>query len=152
MNKISKIGKVITLVVTCLGSLMVLLDATIVVTALPTIQSSLHTNLSDLQWAVDTYTLSFAALMLTAPSGCKKPSASLDWQPEDKPGPRSEAIKASMGAAIPFCAWSVAISCLIPPSHGSWASIISTHRHAGGIPLELRRMGGHPAGGGVTIF
>ena len=66
MNKTSKIGKVITLVVTCLGSLMVLLDTTIVVTALPTIQSSLHTNLSDLQWAVDAYTLSFAALMLTA--------------------------------------------------------------------------------------
>lgn len=66
MNKTRKVGKAITLVVTCLGSLMVLLDATIVVTALPTIQSSLHTNLSDLQWAVSTYTLSFAALMLTA--------------------------------------------------------------------------------------
>jgi EmrB/QacA subfamily drug resistance transporter len=56
---------VITLVVTCLGTFMVLLDTTIVATALPTIQSSLHAQLSDLQWAVDAYTLPFAALMLT---------------------------------------------------------------------------------------
>jgi DHA2 family methylenomycin A resistance protein-like MFS transporter len=44
---------------------MVLLDTTIIVTALPTIQSSLHTNLSDLQWAIDAFTLPFATLMLT---------------------------------------------------------------------------------------
>lgn len=54
-----------TLVVTCLGTLLVLVDTTIVVTALPTIQSHLHANLSDLQWAVDAFTLTFAALMLT---------------------------------------------------------------------------------------
>ena len=58
-------SKVITLIVTCLGSFMVLLDTTIIVTALPTIQSHLHANLSDLQWAVDAFTLPFAALMLT---------------------------------------------------------------------------------------
>lgn len=66
MNRTRNVGKAITLTVTCLGSLMVLLDATIVVTALPTIQNSLHTNLSDLQWAISAYTLSFATLMLTA--------------------------------------------------------------------------------------
>ena len=66
MSTIHRVSPVITLVVTCLGSFMVLLDGTIVVTALPTIQSHLHTNLSDLQWVVDAYTLSFAALMLTA--------------------------------------------------------------------------------------
>jgi EmrB/QacA subfamily drug resistance transporter len=53
-----------TLIVTCLGTFLVLLDASIVVTALPTIQMELHTNLSDLQWAVDAFTLPFAALML----------------------------------------------------------------------------------------
>lgn len=57
--------KVITLLVTCLGTLMVLVDTTIVVTALPTIQKSLQANLSDLQWTVDAFTLPFAALMLT---------------------------------------------------------------------------------------
>ncbi len=57
---------VITLVVTCLGLFMVLLDASIVNVALPTIQTDLHANLSGLQWVVDAYTLPFAALMLTA--------------------------------------------------------------------------------------
>ena len=56
----------ITLAVTCLGSFVVLLDASIVVTALPTIQNHFHANLSDLQWVVDAFTLPFAALMLTA--------------------------------------------------------------------------------------
>jgi len=45
---------------------MVLLDASIVTIALPTIQIDLHANLADLQWAVDAYTLPLAALMLTA--------------------------------------------------------------------------------------
>ena len=65
MSTTHRSRKVITLVVTCLGSFMVLLDTSIVVTALPTIQSSFHANLADLQWAVDAFTLSFAALMLT---------------------------------------------------------------------------------------
>ncbi len=65
MSTTHRASKVITLVVTCLGTFMVLLDTTIIVTALPTIQSHLHTNLSDLQWAVDAFTLPFAALMLT---------------------------------------------------------------------------------------
>ena len=65
MSEVPRTHKLITLVVTCLGTFMVLLDTTIVVTALPTIQSSLHANLSDLQWAVDAYSLPFAALMLT---------------------------------------------------------------------------------------
>jgi EmrB/QacA subfamily drug resistance transporter len=55
----------ITLVVTCLGFFMVLLDSTIVIVALPTIQFSLHARLSDMQWAIDAYTLPYAAFMLT---------------------------------------------------------------------------------------
>src|SRR5258708_8916665 len=51
---------------------MVLLDTSIVVTALPTIQSSFHANLSDLQWAVDAFTLPFAALMLTGGTLCDR--------------------------------------------------------------------------------
>jgi MFS family permease len=58
--------QVITLLVTCFGLFMVLLDASIVNVALPTIQADLHANLSDLQWVVDAYTLPFAALLLTA--------------------------------------------------------------------------------------
>ena len=66
MSNTSQAKKVITLVVACLGSLIVLVDTTIVATALPTIQNSLHADLSGLQWAVDAYTLAFAALMLTS--------------------------------------------------------------------------------------
>ena len=66
MSTIPRKRSMITLVVTCLGFFMVLLDASIVTVALPTIQVDLHTNLSDLQWAVDAYTLPIAALMLTA--------------------------------------------------------------------------------------
>jgi EmrB/QacA subfamily drug resistance transporter len=66
MSTTLRTGRVITLVVTCLGSFMILLDASIVVLALPRIQVDLHANLSDLQWVVDAYTLPFAVLMLTA--------------------------------------------------------------------------------------
>ena len=65
MSEVLRTNRVITLIVTCLGNFMVLLDTTIIVTALPTIQSHLHTNLSDLQWVADAFTLSFAALLLT---------------------------------------------------------------------------------------
>jgi MFS family permease len=44
---------------------MVLLGGSIVVVGLPTSQADLHTQLSDLQWTVDGYTLPFAALMLS---------------------------------------------------------------------------------------
>jgi EmrB/QacA subfamily drug resistance transporter len=59
-------ARALTLLVTSLGSFMVLLDGSIVLVALPTIQSDLHARVADLQWTVDAYTLPFAALMLTA--------------------------------------------------------------------------------------
>jgi DHA2 family methylenomycin A resistance protein-like MFS transporter len=66
MSTTHRTSQVITLLVTCFGLFMVLLDASIVNVALPTIQADLHANLSDLQWVVDAYTLPFAALLLTA--------------------------------------------------------------------------------------
>jgi len=66
MNTTHRKSLVITLVVTCLGSFMILLDISIVTLALPRIQADLHTGLSDLQWIIDAYTLPFAVLMLTA--------------------------------------------------------------------------------------
>ncbi len=47
-----------------LGTFMLLVDITIVVVALPDIRSSLHTSFSDVQWTVDAYSLSLAALLL----------------------------------------------------------------------------------------
>jgi EmrB/QacA subfamily drug resistance transporter len=66
MSTTNRRRQVITLAVSCLGTFMVLLDASIVVLALPTIQTALHAKLSDLQWTVDAYTLPFAALLLIA--------------------------------------------------------------------------------------
>src|SRR5215472_14179458 len=66
MSTTPRTSQVITLLVTCFGLFMVLLDASIVNVALPTIQADLHANLSDLQWVIDAYTLPLAALMLTA--------------------------------------------------------------------------------------
>lgn len=57
-----------TLLATSFGFIVVQLDVTIVNVALPEIGSSLRTGVSGLQWVVDAYTLSFAALLLTAGS------------------------------------------------------------------------------------
>jgi MFS family permease len=57
-----------TLLTAALGVFMLLLDITIVNVALPDIQRQLHGSLSDLQWVIDAYALSLAALLLTAGS------------------------------------------------------------------------------------
>src|SRR4051812_3161269 len=57
-----------TLVAVCTGVFMLLLDITIVNVALPDIQTELDATLSDLQWVIDAYALSLAALLLTAGS------------------------------------------------------------------------------------
>src|SRR5689334_23243875 len=57
-----------TLTAVCTGVFMLLLDITIVNVALPDIQSQLNASLSDLQWVIDAYALSLAALLLTAGS------------------------------------------------------------------------------------
>jgi EmrB/QacA subfamily drug resistance transporter len=61
-------GKWWTLVAVCTGVFMLLLDITIVNVALPDIQRDLHASLSDLQWVIDAYALTLAALQLTAGS------------------------------------------------------------------------------------
>src|SRR5580692_1263283 len=58
----------VTLLICCVGSFMVLLDVSIVNTALPSIQRDLHASFSGLQWVVDAYTLAFAVLLLSAGS------------------------------------------------------------------------------------
>ncbi len=57
-----------TLIAVCVGTFMLLIDVTIVNVALPSIQSSLHSSFSDLQWVVDAYSLMLAALLLTTGS------------------------------------------------------------------------------------
>ncbi|HEY7042844.1 MAG TPA: MFS transporter, partial [Nocardioidaceae bacterium] len=57
-----------TLTAVCTGVFMLLLDITIVNVALPDIQSAFGASLSDLQWIIDAYALTLAALLLTAGS------------------------------------------------------------------------------------
>jgi EmrB/QacA subfamily drug resistance transporter len=57
-----------TLIAVCTGVFMLLLDVTIVNVALPQIERAFNANLSDLQWVIDAYALTLAALLLTAGS------------------------------------------------------------------------------------
>jgi EmrB/QacA subfamily drug resistance transporter len=57
-----------TLITVSVATFMLLLDITVVNTALPAIQADLHASFTDLQWVIDAYTLSLAALVLTAGS------------------------------------------------------------------------------------
>jgi EmrB/QacA subfamily drug resistance transporter len=57
-----------TLVAVCTGVFMLLLDITIVNVALPDIQRAFSASLSDLQWVIDAYALTLAALLLTSGS------------------------------------------------------------------------------------
>jgi EmrB/QacA subfamily drug resistance transporter len=52
--------------VLCLSLLIVVIDNTILNTALPTLARRLHAGTTDLQWIVDAYTLTFAALLVCA--------------------------------------------------------------------------------------
>jgi EmrB/QacA subfamily drug resistance transporter len=54
-----------TLAAVAFGLFMIMLDNTIVNVALPTIQSSLHLEISELEWVVTGYALTFGAFMLT---------------------------------------------------------------------------------------
>ncbi len=57
-----------TLIAVCTGVFMLLLDVTIVNVALPQIEAAFKASLSDLQWVIDAYALTLAALLLTAGS------------------------------------------------------------------------------------
>jgi EmrB/QacA subfamily drug resistance transporter len=54
----------VTLVLVCLAQFMVILDATIVNVALPTIQRELDFSQADLQWVINGYTLTFGGFLL----------------------------------------------------------------------------------------
>ena len=54
------------LAVLCLSLLVVVIDNTVLNTALPTLARSLHAGTSSLQWVTDAYSLVFAAMLVTA--------------------------------------------------------------------------------------
>ncbi|MFJ8025505.1 MFS transporter [Streptomyces sp. NPDC096311] len=55
-----------TLIAVCLSTFMLLLGVTIVVVAQPAIQGGLHASFSEVQWTLDGYALTLAALLLTS--------------------------------------------------------------------------------------
>ena len=57
-----------TLIAVSVATFMLLLDITVVNVALPSIRRELGASFTDLQWVVDAYTLTLAALVLTAGS------------------------------------------------------------------------------------
>jgi EmrB/QacA subfamily drug resistance transporter len=54
-----------TLGAMCFALFMIMLDNTVVNVALPSIQESLNASLSDLEWTINAYTLTFAVLLVT---------------------------------------------------------------------------------------
>jgi EmrB/QacA subfamily drug resistance transporter len=54
-----------TLAITSVALFMVSLDNLVVTTAIPVIRRSLHASISQLEWTVNAYTLTFAVLLLT---------------------------------------------------------------------------------------
>jgi EmrB/QacA subfamily drug resistance transporter len=57
-----------TLIAVSIATFMLLLDITVVNTALPSIREDLDASFADLQWVVDAYVLTLAAVVLTAGS------------------------------------------------------------------------------------
>ncbi len=60
----SQTNRWVVLVLVCIAQFMVILDATIVNVALPSIQHGLHFSASSLQWIVNAYTLIFGGFLL----------------------------------------------------------------------------------------
>ena len=59
-----KINPWLVLVIACLAQFMVVLDATVVNIALPSVQRGLHFSAANLQWVVNAYTLIFGGFLL----------------------------------------------------------------------------------------
>src|SRR5436305_9235106 len=59
-------SRLIALVVLCVGMLMIVLDATVVNVALPSIQKDLGFSQSTLAWVMNAYLIAFGGLLLLA--------------------------------------------------------------------------------------
>src|SRR3954449_5734254 len=64
MNEAHPNRKWYTLAAMCFALFMIMLDNTVVNVALPSIQKSLHTNQESLEWTINAYVVTFAALIL----------------------------------------------------------------------------------------
>ncbi|HEY2310860.1 MAG TPA: MFS transporter, partial [Gaiellaceae bacterium] len=65
MTHTQKRSLIWTMAITSVALFMVSLDNLVVTTALPVIRQNLHATISQLEWTVNAYTLTFAVLLLT---------------------------------------------------------------------------------------
>src|SRR5215813_8840174 len=65
MTHTQKRSMIWTMAITSVALFMVSLDNLVVTTALPVIRENLHATISQLEWTVNAYTLTFAVLLLT---------------------------------------------------------------------------------------
>lgn len=68
MTELSQRRRLLVLAICCVSMIVVVMDISIVNTALPTIHRDLNTSVSGLQWTVDAYTLVLACFLLLAGS------------------------------------------------------------------------------------
>src|SRR3954469_7603741 len=66
MNTPERASSTVTIVAACLATAMLMLDISVINTALSEIAGGLDTGLSGLQWVIDAYTIPLAATVLTA--------------------------------------------------------------------------------------
>src|ERR1700745_2260177 len=66
MTEVTDTNRWTALVILCVGMLMIVLDATIVNVALPSIQDDLGFSQSSLAWVVNAYLITFGGLLLLA--------------------------------------------------------------------------------------
>jgi EmrB/QacA subfamily drug resistance transporter len=66
VSQADRTNRVLTIVVACLATAMLMLDISVINTALSSIAHGLDTGLGGLQWVVDAYTIPLAATVLTA--------------------------------------------------------------------------------------
>src|SRR6201987_6075465 len=65
MTHTQKRSLIWTMAITSVSLFMVSLDNLVVTTALPVIRENLHATISQLEWTVNAYSLTFAVLLLT---------------------------------------------------------------------------------------
>ena len=106
----------IALGVLCLGQLMMVLDATIVNVALPSIQHDLHFSQGNLTWVIDAYLITFGGFLLLAGrmGDLRRPQESLSLRarpvhrrldllrPGHQPGDADRRAASCRGSAAPW--------------------------------------------------
>src|SRR3954465_3413827 len=160
MNHKHKFGW--TFAITSIALFMVTLDNLVVSTALPVIRQDLDASLSELEWTVNAYTLTFAVLLLTGAAlgdrlGRRRmfsvglaiftlASAAAALAPSAELLNVARAVQ-GLGAAIVLPLTLTILSAAVPPERrgvalGAWGGI-------GGFAVAVAPVAAGPGGGGI---